>query len=334
MNRRGLLSATVSSMVFGPLSGVSYTLKASGSSDPEPPGQIFTHDYSPRDQEIVDYGFYESVNLPGMRLRGPAIDLRTSNNYITCIGAAQTLGVYVPSPFPALLASEFDVAVWNLGVGGASPSFFLQHPELIKYVNRGKFVILQMMTARDESNDRIKPTRIASIVRDTRRGDFTLAQNVWQRIKEEEPEKMGDYIEQSRRSWETHMRDLIDKIHVPILHFWFSPKALDAGIDPRKISVAGIIDTYPQFVNQDNLNFLRQSPFPLVTCFSDRNWEFDLRSRFTGEKVEVDYAVMDKTGSTPTFTESRNKYYPSAQMHWDASRAISKTIKQHALMDL
>jgi Domain of unknown function (DUF6473) len=291
----------------------------------------FTHDYSPRDHEIVEYSFHEHAALPGWILRGPAVDVENRSDYFSCIGAAQTLGVYVPTPFPELLSQQTGLAAWNLGVGGASPGFFLQHPELLPYINKGRFAILQVMTARDESNDRMQSTAVASAVKDLKHGDTVPAQVAWQRIMQEEPHNLQRYIAQSRANWETHMAALTAKITVPLIHFWFSPKPLDAPLDLSSTSVAGIIDEFPQFINGENLGYTARAAIPLVCCFSRRNMNFALRSRYTGRGVQVDYAVLDRTGSTPSFVETHNIYYPSPQMHWDAAHVLSETIARHRL---
>lgn len=292
---------------------------------------MYTHDYSPRDHEVVDYGFCEHPALPGFWLRGPSVDVEERDDFFTCMGAAQTMGVYVSNPFPELLTQEFGVTAWNLGIGGASPHFFLQHDEVLKYVNKGKFVILQVMTARDEANERFTPTPVASQVIDHKTGNVVFSGTIWQDILENEPENLDKYIAQSRASWERHMVALIDRITVPIIHFWFAPKPLEAPINTGLTTVSGIIDEFPQFITGDNLGYLTDAN-PLVTCLSNRQMEFDLRSRYTGKVIEVDYKTMDRTGTTSAFRETRNFYYPSPQMHWDAAAELSRVIKARGLL--
>lgn len=291
----------------------------------------FSHDYSLRDSEIVEYGFYEHPALPNFPLRGPAVDTDNAD-FFACVGAAQTLGVYVAAPFPVLLTQQLGLAAWNLGVGGASPNFFLQHPHLFEHVNRGKFAVLQMMTARDEPNDRMESTAIAGVVTDRRAHDVVPAQIVWQRIMEEEPDKLDTYIQQSRQSWQEHMGELLSLISVPVVPFWFAPKQLDATIETGNSTVIGIIDDFPQFVSAQDIEAVNELEETLVCCFSDRDMEFDLRSRNTGLPTEVDYAAMDQTGTMPSFKESRNIYYPSPQMHWDAAVVLGDAMRSRGLI--
>lgn len=53
----------------------------------------YTINYQDRDDELFDYGFWSTDEAPGLLFRGPAVDLAGRDDYVTCIGAAQTLGV-------------------------------------------------------------------------------------------------------------------------------------------------------------------------------------------------------------------------------------------------
>ena len=123
---------------------------------------LYTVDYQERDQEIINYGNYELPLFPGLRFRGPALDLTSQSDYITCIGAAQTHGVFVDNPFPQLLSQKYGLPVWNLGVGGGHPGFFLKHPTLFDYINKSKFVVLQVMTGRCSENERMTRLKLCS----------------------------------------------------------------------------------------------------------------------------------------------------------------------------
>ena len=62
--------------------------------------------------------------------------------------------------------------------------------DFCNYVNKGRFAILQVMTARIEDNDRMESTPIAGLVTDRKVGDLVPASTVWQRIMEEEPDNL------------------------------------------------------------------------------------------------------------------------------------------------
>ena len=191
---------------------------------------LFSVDYTPRDYEVVDYAYYEIPGIPRMKFRGPAINPATTRNFFTCIGAAQTLGVYIEKPFPTLVSEKLGIPVWNAGVGGATPYFFLQQPQLIDLVNRGKFAVLQIMTARSEPNSRFTPNKPVEMVKDRRSGESLRTPLMWERIQQESPDKMAALIAQSRASWNEDMIALLKRIKVPVLLFWFAP--------PPRVAVA------------------------------------------------------------------------------------------------
>ncbi|MGX6510962.1 DUF6473 family protein [Rhodococcus sp. SJ-2] len=286
---------------------------------------MYTIDYSPRDHEVAEYGTYELEGLDGYPLRGPAVDVFGRDDYVTCMGAAQTLGVYVANPYPNLIAQKTGRAMWNVGVGAATPAYFLENPKLIELANKGAGVVLQIMTARTEPNDRMAQMKTASVMRDLRRGDEADSVVIWERIQDEEPENLQKYARQSVEAWEQHMQELIDAFDVPVVLFWFSPKSLDASIDFDGSGYSGTIDEYPQFVTGRNVAKLSGYE-ELVVCSSDRAKTFPLLSRYTGEQVSVDYTAIDRTGKMPSHFEDVNTYYPSPEMHWDAAEALEPAV--------
>lgn len=286
-------------------------------------------DYALRDHELVDYSAYRPPEFPGAILRGPSIDFSEDTNFFTAIGAAQTYGVYVQTPFPQLLTQQLGLKAWNLGVGAAGPSFFLNHPEYLPYINKSKFVILQIMSARSEDNSRMESNEFPHSMKDLKHGDICPTHLLWQRVMEEEPEKLKDYMAESQDTYRANMLKLANAIKVPIIHFWFSPKALDAKL-VLDTSVLNLMDVYPQFVFGETLSFLPE--VELVTCHSDRDMRFPLLSRYTGKNISVDYAAPAPKGTMESFWENENIYYPSPQMHWDAAMTLGDEIRKRDLV--
>ena len=106
--------------------------------------------YQARDHEVVDYRMTE---LPGTGLmfRGPLPPLEPGG-YFAAVGAGQTFGCLVDRPYPELVAEATGLPALNLGYGGAGPEFFLGQEALLPYLNRARFVVLQVMSARSQSN--------------------------------------------------------------------------------------------------------------------------------------------------------------------------------------
>lgn len=192
----------------------------------------FFADYSKRDHEIVDYAFYRFDALPSVGFRGPPLapDVLESGGYCTAIGAAQTLGVYAPSPFPALITERTGLPCLNLATGGATAAFFACQPALIEIANRGRFVILQVMTARAEGNSRAVPVGL-NFMRDTRTGETEMNEAFWLRMLAEDRAAVPQLVQESLHSWRASYQRLIAQIHVPIILFDFSTKPDDEVTD-------------------------------------------------------------------------------------------------------
>jgi len=164
-------------------------------------------EYQVRDEDIIDY---HEFTVPGcdVKFRGPGFDpfAAQDGSFFTCLGAAQTFGCFYERPFPTILAERIGLRPLNLGVGGTGPGFYLQYPSLIDAMNRGKFVILQCMAARHETNSRFEADGYVEFVRDRVKGDSVNSGDAWRRIIDEEFEQAPKYVAESRASWWTPSR--------------------------------------------------------------------------------------------------------------------------------
>lgn len=280
-------------------------------------------DYSARDHEVVDYELYDLPDIHGLKFRGPR-PLLTPGNYFSVIGGAQALGVLVPRPYPQLLSERLQLPVLNLGLGGGTAGSYLLRPALIDYINRGRFAVLQVMTARGEPNGRFERTDGVTMLRDRVRGDVVNNVESWERLFREERDRLPLYVAQSRNGWVASYLELIQKITVPILLFWFSPRPLDVSVDSGASSGAGYIGAFPQLVDRCSLESIRPLCRGYAECFSNRNFDYEFVDRFTGRKgVVLDYR---KLGTGSTIIERRNTYYPSQEMHDDAVEPLLKGV--------
>jgi len=140
--------------------------------------------YQDRDNEVIDYNLY---GLPGTgyRIRGPRPASLEPGEYFTCVGAAQTFGCFSEHPYPALLADRLQLSPLNFGFAGAGPRYFLTQPSLLAYINRGRFAIVQVMSARSEDNSRFDTGGLEYL---TRRADGAKlgAEPAWRELLENE----------------------------------------------------------------------------------------------------------------------------------------------------
>lgn len=288
------------------------------------PSEFFA-DYSKRDHEIVDYEFYRFDDLPSVGFRGPALapDILASGNYCTAIGAAQTLGVYAPAPYPHLITERLGLPCLNLSTGGGTAGFFGSQPSLIERANRGKFVILQVMTARTEANSRSEPVGI-NFVRDTLTGKTEMTEAFWLRLLAEQRDIVPQLIAESLASWRNSYRRLIEQLTVPVILFYFATKPADEQINYNATTRDEFYGSFPQFVDMDSVRDVAELCQFYVECRSARGFPHPLLSRFTGQPVKVDFGALH--ASMGEEEHAMNDYYPSPEMHEDALAALRPTI--------
>lgn len=305
-------------------------LMAASSIEPRLP-DVLSVDYTARDHEVVDYANYSLDDMPRILFRGPRFDPRAAapGSFFTAFGSAHTLGTFSPVTYVDLLARDIDLAGWNVGVGGAAASFYNTHSAIIDHANRGKFAIVQFMSARMESNDRIATSPAAGLVLDRKQGDVIAPEVVWARIEKEEPEKLAAYVAQSRASWAAEHRKLLAALKVPVILFWFSARDIHEG--GRNTTQVGSLATtsFPQFVNADDVAKVKRANMPLVQCASSRGADYPLLSRFTGQPVRVNHRNLG-SGRAPDrdMFDDRNSYYPSPEMHEDAAKSLQAAARR------
>jgi hypothetical protein len=298
---------------------------------PEDHPKEWSLDYSKRDHEIVDYRYYEIDGIPGVKFRGPALPqaVLDSGNYFTCLGGAQANGIFVQRTFGDILLGRIGLPVLNLSVGGAGAGFYLQAPGLLDLVNRGRFSIVQVMTARTEPNSRYGAYGFVEALRDLQTGQQISTMEAWTRIFNEDRQNAPKYVAESLENWVTRYKELAQRLSVPKILFYFAHKDLDEPIDYDASDTLDILGKFPQFVDAVSVNEIRPLFDAYVECRSTRNYGYRLVSRFTGEPVEVD------GGSMAAFAEgmkwSTNHYYPSPEMHEDAADVLESALDRMKL---
>jgi hypothetical protein len=307
--------------------------------------KLWYPDYQPRDYEIVDYErFYvDGCNIP---FRGPPLNpfKAAPRSYFTCLGAAQTYGVWYPHPFPHLLADRLGIPALNLSVGGVGPGFYTLYDRLIEAMNRGRFVILQCMAARHAGTSRFEPDGYVEFVIDKKRGDSVPGWSAWKRVIVEEPELLTRYVEEARQHWIDVSRALLARIEVPVIFFYFSRRAPDyaidwpaveaqaaelrRGVDSGAPFVPGLMGDFPHLVDGRCVREVAAACAGYAECLSSRGMGQAVINRFTGKPLgEVEHSALgDEFTRLPHM--SHNTYYPSAEMHEDARDALLPVIER------
>ncbi len=303
--------------------------------------------YQRRDFEIVDYGMYE---LPGTGLsfRGPGLESCGEGNYFTCIGAAQTFGCFCERPFPEILAAKLGIPALNLGYGGAGPEFFERQSCLDQHVNGGRFLVLQVMSGRSQSNSvfeckGLEYTRRRSdgmsMSADAAYNDLMwgvpalgggkiglIAQKVFRRAfqvlrfpKALASRRLKRIVEETRVAWVESYTRFLARVEVPVVLFWFSKR--EPSYPESERDVYSLFGEFPQLVNQSMVDRVRANSDAYVHCVTSRGSPQPLFNRWTGLPAAVNPA-NDRPDFAGAPTWTKNVYYPSPEMHEDAAEAL------------
>jgi hypothetical protein len=273
------------------------------------------------DPEIVD----PSRNRP-LRIRGPRPQRLEPGEYFVCLGAAQTFGRFCRRPFPTLLSERLGLPVLNISHGGAGPSFFSREPEaLLRYLDGARFVVLQAMSGRSESNSLFESDGVGHYRRRADGREIGCDAAFDELIRIAPPSVVERVVEETRRNWIASYRRLLARMTAPNLLFWFSTRrpSYRQGAD----GVSALFGEFPQLVNGAMIEALRPDCDSVVSCVSRRGLPQILRDYRTGEPV----TVRDEWTATPWEV---NAYYPSPEMHEDAADALEGPCRRLAGLDL
>ncbi|MEM9236814.1 MAG: DUF6473 family protein [Verrucomicrobiota bacterium] len=293
--------------------------------------------YQARDLEVVDYRMTE-LESTGLMFRGPFPDGLDRGEFFSCIGAAQTLGCFCQKPYPELVAEEIGLPALNLGYGGAGPEFYVRHPELIEMINRGRFLVVQAMSGRSQSNSIFESGGLEYLRRKSD-GSRVGAQEAYRELLEG-PSSIRNLplgkisrglarrvaipglqkiVGETRNGWLESMRQLVKMVEVPIVFLWFSKRTPDYAEGIK--TVRELFGEFPHLINQSMVGEVREMCDAYVECVSDRGSPQPLFSRFTGEPVTVDPS-NDRPDLGVGEPWSHNIYYPSPEMHEDAAKVL------------
>jgi hypothetical protein len=296
--------------------------------------------YQDRDWNIVDYQEYSLENIE-LSLRGPQPATLEKNHYFVCLGAAQTYGAFCQEPFPELISRQINLPVLNLGFGGAGPDYFLQHPELLKkYINNAKFAIVQVMSGRSESNSLFSSAGMEYLTKIADGSKVRAAVAYNQLLKQNNKDYIAKIVAETRDNWLKHQIELLKAIEIPTILFWFSTRPTDYKeiylcqqfayfsllFGQTKASNL-LFGEFPQLINSEMIEKVKHYSNEYVECVSKRGFPQRLINRFSGKPTKIDTA--DAGEGIKSRKWKYNKYYPSPEMHIDASNSLLDICKKY-----
>jgi len=272
----------------------------------------------------MDYQMYELAGIapyPGAgRFRGPAV---TGSEYIACVGAAQTFGCFCAEPYPALLRHILGIETMNLGYGGAGPTFHNSNMRLLEYINDAHLVIVQVMSARSQSNSMF---RTRAHARDGIRisdGTYITAERFYRELAIENPERLKKIVEETRANYVRDTLSLLNNIKPQKILFWFSVRCPEYH-ESYELPIRKIFGGFPQLVNRAMVERLSVAVDSYVECVTSRGLPQPL---FDRQRRPAQVTLQDEFGAY-TITDDHNRYYPSPEMHVDGANALAEACRK------
>lgn len=277
-----------------------------------------TNEYQRRDAMLIDYQLYE---LPGIKpyphdgvFRGPAV---RGSRYIACVGAAQTFGRFVESPFPTILGHRLGIEVLNLGSGGAGPAFHGSNDALLSYINRAAIVVVQVMSARSASNSLFHNKYHGAWGIRLTDGLQMSAADFFSDLLQTQPDQARSVVRETRSNYVRDMVRLLSAISPPKILLWFATRAPNY-VERYQLPLDHLFGAFPQLVNGVMIDQIIPYSDAYVECVTNAGLPQQLFDK-TGRATRVLTTVSP--GVTVEITES--SYYPSPEMH----RAAADTLE-------
>jgi hypothetical protein len=215
-----------------------------------------------------------------------------------------------------MLSEKLNFNVLNIGHAGAGPLLFLKNKKYIRLANQAKFVVVQVMSGRSESNSLFESK--AGRGRLTRMSDAVSlpAEQAYQELLENEGvEKAKQTVEETRANYVTHFIELLNLLEVPKILFWFSERTPDYTESFK--DARSLFGKYPHLVNRDMVEQILPFADHYVECATDEGMPQPLISRFTGKPAG--FETQTPQGSR---IKKYNTYYPSPEMHLHAANKL------------
>jgi hypothetical protein len=259
--------------------------------------------YQSYDFEICDYGMF-AFRAGGRLFRGPrpAVADLAAGHYITLLGAAQLFGRFHARPFHVQLAEQTGMPVLNLSVGGAGPESFLA-PPVIAAANRGRAVILQILSGRSIGCDEYPGQRLTARAGSGDRPMDRIA--LLKRIHATDPAEAMRLVRKWQGLYVARMIQLIEALRVPVHLVWMSSRQPG----DWRLGETADFGAFPQLVEEPMLAALAAKTGSCVTLDPDPAPVLHPVSRLNGERCP--FFLPDGTLGW------EQKYYPSMAPHLD-----------------
>lgn len=259
------------------------------------------------DWECYRYDLYQAEGIGN--LRGPDPRPLRPGGYMTAIGAAQTFGRFVDNPFTHQLRRATGMRMFDLSTSAVAPAYFTTHGQIMDIINNSALCVVQMTAARSCGNSVYNNEKgHKNIFRKTAEGEDSrfyneheIYEDLWKAGKIDEAKQL---IEESKQTWITETRELLDAIKVPKVLLWLSSRTPE--YTPNPVNYSSYAGEFPQYVDRPLVEAVKGAADDYVEAISREGLPIPFKNRFTGETGQCYFGTSYRTS---------HGYYPSQAMH-------------------
>jgi hypothetical protein len=274
--------------------------------------------YVEQDEGLIKYDIFKH-NKREFRGTRP----KWKEDYGICLGSAHTFGRYVETPYPELLQKNLGMQVVNYAIPSATSLCYLSKDTIMDTINGAKFVVIQMLSARTSFNSETCYMGGNRLVRtfDGHEKKISCMQYWRDRLENDDPAKLYNLISESRASYVKQFSSLLKNIKPKKILFWFSVRKPNHTLSKKNKGYGEFYGQFPQLVNKDMVNTIRS----YADCYVELASKKGLPTKFIdeeGDSIDMEYSFRKKFAPKDPLankTKSENSYYPSPEMHVQAS---------------
>ncbi len=173
--------------------------------------------------------------------RGPA--RRLDGDFVAVLGGSETFGQFVDMPFPDLLERALGIDCVNFGVANAGPDAFLADPDILASCIRARMTLVQVFGALNQSNAfyRVHPRHndrfiapkpaLKELFPEVDFTEFHYTRHLLGELERLSPRRHGQVRAVLRATWTDKMRQLLTRVHGPVILLWIASRRPTAPAD-------------------------------------------------------------------------------------------------------
>lgn len=164
--------------------------------------------------------------------RGPRRPL--DGAYVAFVGATETYGRFIETPFPKLVEDAVAVSCVNFGAVNAGVDLYLNDPAVLDLITQAEVKVVQIMGAQNMANRyyAVHPRRNDRFLRASDRleelypevdfTEFHFVRHMLGRLQEVSEERFAIIVDELRLAWVARMKQLLTQIHGQVVLLWFA----------------------------------------------------------------------------------------------------------------